>query len=172
MGLIIGMAGHPSQPTHSSRTHAPPHPHPPPPPPTPLPPQVFPGFFKSRNRCLYKKFIFWSKTNFVNVHKFLSFRYRKIYFGCLRWSRMIPGTKYKVDVFKHFSIKIHIKPVFWSKAPILKVLYHSKPIKTDRTWFVVSGSLDIRSGSRLKWPFMQKQGPTCLLLYWIFIKPI
>ena len=34
-----------------------------------------------------------------------------------------------------------------------------KPIKTDRKSIVVSGSLDITSGSRLKWPFMPKQGP-------------
>ena len=34
-----------------------------------------------------------------------------------------------------------------------------KPIKTDRKSIVNSGSLDITSGSRLKWPFMPKQGP-------------
>ena len=37
---------------------------------------------------------------------------------------------------------------------------------------VVSGSLDIVSGSCLEWPFVPKQGPTCLLLDFILIKPI
>ena len=45
---------------------------------------------------------------FVKFHKILSFGYQKIDFGCLKWSRMIPGTKYKFDFFKIFSIKIHI----------------------------------------------------------------
>ena len=39
---------------------------------------------------------------------------------------------------------------------LLKLL---KPMKTDRKSIVDSGSLDITSGSRLKWPFMPKQGP-------------
>ena len=40
----------------------------------------------------YKRLILRSK-NFVNVHKISTFRYQKIDFRCLKWSRMIPGTK-------------------------------------------------------------------------------
>ena len=46
---------------------------------------------------------------------------------------------------------------------ILRILELLKPIKTDRKSIVVSGSLDITSGSLLKWPFMPKQGPICLI---------
>ena len=42
---------------------------------------------------------------------------------------------------------------------ILTLFKLLEPIKTDRKSIVVSGSLDITSGSRLKWPFMPKQGP-------------
>ena len=42
---------------------------------------------------------------------------------------------------------------------ILTLLKLLKPIKTDRKSIVDSGSLDITSGSLLKWPFMPKQGP-------------
>ena len=55
---------------------------------------------------------------------------------------------------------------------ILSLLSLLKPIKTERSWVVVSGSLDITSGSRLKWPFVPKQGPRCLILDWILVKPI
>ena len=55
---------------------------------------------------------------------------------------------------------------------ILNLLQLLKPIKTDRKSIVVSGSLGITSGSRLKWPFMPKQAPRCLILHWIFVKPI
>ena len=55
---------------------------------------------------------------------------------------------------------------------ISRLLEDLKPIKTDRKSIVVSGSLDITSGSRLKWPFMPKQGPRCLILDWILVKPI
>ena len=55
---------------------------------------------------------------------------------------------------------------------ILKLFEHLKPIKTDRKLIVVSGSLDIVSGSRLEWPFMPKQGPGCMILDPIHIKPV
>ena len=42
---------------------------------------------------------------------------------------------------------------------MLTLLWHLKPIKTDRKSIVVSVSLAITSGSRLKWPFVPKQGP-------------
>ena len=45
-------------------------------------------------------------------------------------------------------------------------------MKTDRKSIVVSGSLDITSGSRLKWPFMPKQGPISMDIHeypWIFM---
>ena len=46
---------------------------------------------------------------------------------------------------------------------ILTLFELLKPIKTDKKSIVVSGSLDITSGSHLKWPFMPKQGPRCLI---------
>ena len=61
--------------------------------------------------------------------------------------------------------------MFSSKTTILTLLKLLKPIKTDRKSIVDSGSLDITSGSRLKWPFMPKQGPRsstvqyCTVLY-------
>ena len=50
---------------------------------------------------------------------------------------------------------------------ILTLFELLKPIKTERKSIVVSGSLDITSGSRLKWPFVPKHGPICLILDWI-----
>ena len=70
-----------------------------------------------------------------------------------------------------FFIKIHTKAVFSSETIILTLLKLLKPMKTDRKSIVDSGSLDITSGSRLKWPFMPKQGPRsspvlyCTVLY-------
>ena len=55
---------------------------------------------------------------------------------------------------------------------ILSLLKLLKPIKTDRKSIVVSGSLNITSGSLLKWPFMPKQGPRCLILDPILVKPV
>ena len=55
---------------------------------------------------------------------------------------------------------------------ILTLFELLKPIKTDRKSIVVSGSLDITSGSRLKWPFMPKQGPRSKVHDPILIKPI
>ena len=55
---------------------------------------------------------------------------------------------------------------------ILTLFELLKPIKTDRKSIVVSGSLDITSGSRLKWPFMPKQGPRPFILDPILVKPI
>ena len=49
---------------------------------------------------------------------------------------------------------------------------HLKPIKIDRKTIVVSDSLDITSGFRLEWPFVPKQGPRCLILDCILVKPI
>merc|ERR1711976_1046915 len=46
-----------------------------------------------------------------------------------------------------------------SKTTILTLLKLLKPVKSDGKSIVDSGSLDITSGSRLKWPFMPKQGP-------------
>ena len=68
----------------------------------------------------------------------------------------------------YFSKKI----ILSSKMNMLTLFEHLKPIKTDRSWVVVSDSLDITSGSRLKWPFMPKQGPRCLINDPILIKPI
>ena len=59
----------------------------------------------------------------------------------------------------NFSMKNHTKAIFSSETIILTLLKLLKPIKTDRKSIVDSGSLDITSGSRLKWPFMPKQGP-------------
>ena len=106
---------------------------------------------------------------FAKPHNILSFRYRKIDFGYLKWSRMLPGRKKNIDIF---SIKIHIKPICSSKTTMLTLFEHLKHIKTDRKSIVVSGSLDITSGSRLKWPFVPKQGPRCLILDWVLVKPI
>ena len=70
-----------------------------------------------------------------------------------------------------FSIQIHAKVIISSKTTILTLLELLKPIKTDRKSIVDSGSLDITSGSPLKWPFMPKQGPRsstvqyCTVLY-------
>ena len=58
-----------------------------------------------------------------------------------------------------FSITIHAKVIISSKTTILTLLKILKPIKTDRKSIVDSDSLDITPGSRLKWPFMPKQGP-------------
>ena len=69
--------------------------------------------------------------------------------------------KNKLFFFK-FSMKNHIKLLFALKMIILTLFELLKPIKTDRKSIVVSGSLDITSGSRLEWPFMPKQGPRCL----------
>ena len=77
----------------------------------------------------------------------------------------------KIDVFK-CSIEIQTKPILSPKMIILTLFEHLKPIKTDRKSIVVSDSLDIMSRSRLKWPFMPKQGPRCLILDPIPLKPI
>ena len=55
--------------------------------------QVVAGVFKPRNRFFNLKIDFEVNLFFVKMYKMLSFRYRKIDFGCLKWSRMIPGTK-------------------------------------------------------------------------------
>ena len=83
-----------------------------------------------------------------------------------------PRNKMKTQFFFNFSIKINIKPVFWFKTPILTLFELLKHIKTDRKSMVVLGSLDITSGSRLKLPFVPRQGPRCLILDWILVKPI
>ena len=70
-----------------------------------------------------------------------------------------PRIKIKNRKKSNFSIKIHTKVIISSKTTILTLLKLLKPIKTDRKSIVDSGSLDITSGSRLKWPFMPKQGP-------------
>ena len=56
-------------------------------------------------------------------------------------------------------IKIHAKTIFSSKTTILTLLELPNPISNDRKAIVDSGGLDITYGSRLKWPFMPKQGP-------------
>ena len=64
----------------------------------------------------------------------------------------------------NFYLKIHAKAILSSKMTILTTKTFAKPI-------VDSGSLDITSGSLLKWPFMPKQGPRsstvqyCTVLY-------
>ena len=60
--------------------------------------------------------------------------------------------------------------MFSSKVTILSLLVPLKHIKTDRKSIVVSGSLDITSGSRLK--FVPKQGSRCLILDWILVEAI
>ena len=55
--------------------------------------RLFPVFLNREIDFSIKKSIMRSKKHFVKIHKILSFRYRKIDFGCLKWSRMIPGTK-------------------------------------------------------------------------------
>ena len=103
--------------------------------------------FGSSSLFLIEKIDFGVKKKNSFFHKISMFRYRKIDFGCLKWSRVIPGTK--IDVFI-FSIKIHIKPRCSPNMIILTLFELLKPIKTDRKSIVVSGSLDITSGSRLK----------------------
>ena len=40
-----------------------------------------------------EKLIFRSICIFTSFHKISTFRYQKLDFGCLKWCRMIPGTK-------------------------------------------------------------------------------
>ena len=117
--------------------------------------QVFSVFFCfvffNRKIDFYIKNRFCGQKKIIQKnHNFLSFRHRKFDFGCLKWFRMIPGTKKQIDVFFNFSIKIHVKPICSPKMTILTLFELLKLIKTDRKSIVVSGSLDITSGSRLK----------------------
>ena len=59
------------------------------------------SIFQFKNRC-------WGQHFFVKIHNILSFRYRKIDFGCLKWSRMIPGTKKTIQTKFNFSITIRV----------------------------------------------------------------
>ena len=86
----------------------------------------------------------------------------------LEWSLKQNEDSKKINV----SIKIRIQPIRSSKMAILSLLWPLKAIKTDRKSIVVSGSLYITSRSRLKWPFVPKQGPRCLILDWILVKSI
>ena len=65
----------------------------------------------------------------------------------------ILGHRYAVVTI----IKNHTKAIFSPETIMLTLLKLLEPIKTDRKSIVDSGSLDITSGSRLKWPFMPKK---------------
>ena len=121
---------------------------------------LFVSFFQSKNRFFQSRNLFFhQKSVFQHFIKFRFFRSRKIDFRCLKRPQRIPRTKQKIETKLQFSMKIHTKAIFSSETIILSLLKLLKPIKTDRKSIVDSGSLDITSGSRLKWPFMPKQGP-------------
>ena len=50
-------------------------------------------FFNRKIDLSINKSITRSKMSFAKNHKISMFRYRKIGFGCLKYPRMIPGTK-------------------------------------------------------------------------------
>ena len=71
-----------------------------------------------------------------------------------------PGIKIK-NRKKNEKIK-NIKVIISSKITILTLLWHLKPIKTDRKSIVDQDSLNITSVAPLGCPFMPKQDPTCV----------
>ena len=88
------------------------------------------SIFQLRNR-------FWGQKQIINFHKMLSFRYRKIDFGCLKLSRMIPGTKKQIPQKSISYKKSYITYIFIKNDNVDTI----SASKTYKNWLVLSCSI-------------------------------